>query len=239
MSATLHGEAVEVLRAAGKALHVNDIWEGIRSRGVYKAASNTPEQSLATQLLRKTPGVDVTAATDEKLFCREGPNIFGLLEWKSDQSQAGSVEAEPKGAGSSEGRQEQFVLPDEVPVQEPLLVEGATRTIIVNAYERNPEARRRCIAAHQPRCFACGFDFGAVYGPEFAGFIHVHHVRPLSEVGGEYAVDPVKDLRPVCPNCHAVIHHGGQLRSIEDVRQLLARQSRAEPSAAAVDGGSM
>ena len=72
-------------------------------------------------------------------------------------------------------------------------------------------------------CVICGFDFGSVYGSEFAGFIHVHHLRQLSDVGGEYVVDPVADLRPVCPNCHAVIHHGGRLRSIDEVRQLLAQ----------------
>lgn len=74
-----------------------------------------------------------------------------------------------------------------------------------------------------------------MYGPEFAGFIHVHHLRPLSGIGGGYVVDPVEDLRPVCPNCHAVIHHGGRLRSIEEVRHLLALQRHAEPAAAADD----
>jgi hypothetical protein len=123
------------------------------------------------------------------------------------------------------------ICPDEVlPVQP--LVEGAVFRITVNAYERNSEAHRRCIAAHQPRCCACGFDFGTTYGPEFTGFIHVHHLRPLSEIGGEYVVDPVKDLRPVCPNCHAIIHHGGGLRSIEEVRQLLAQQRHIERAAA-------
>ena len=34
-------------------------------------------------------------------------------------------------------------------------------------------------------------------------------------------VDPVADLRPVCPNCHAVIHLGGACRTIEEVRRLL------------------
>jgi hypothetical protein len=123
------------------------------------------------------------------------------------------------------------VYPDEI-VGVEKFIEGACRMVTVNAYERDQEARRRCIAAHKPRCCACGLDFGAMYGPEFDGFIHVHHLCPLSEIGGEYEVDPVKDLRPVCPNCHAVIHHGGRLRSIEEVRQLLALQRQAEPHAA-------
>jgi len=119
-----------------------------------------------------------------------------------------------------------FVSPDEVSAAE-ALIEGAVCRVTVNAYERNPEARRQCIAAHESKCHVCGFDFGTVYGPEFSGFIHVHHLRPLSEVGGESVVDPIKDLRPVCPNCHAVIHHGGRLRSIEEVRQLLDQRWHA------------
>jgi len=34
-------------------------------------------------------------------------------------------------------------------------------------------------------------------------------------------VDPVKDLRPVCPNCHAVIHLRGGCLSIEEVQELI------------------
>jgi predicted HNH restriction endonuclease len=93
--------------------------------------------------------------------------------------------------------------------------------VTVNAYERNPEARRQCIAAYGAACCICGFLFGAVYGPEAEGYIHVHHLRPLSDIGGEYVVDPVEDLRPVCANCHAVLHLGGRCRSIDEVRQLL------------------
>jgi predicted HNH restriction endonuclease len=47
------------------------------------------------------------------------------------------------------------------------------------------------------------------------GFEHVGEV-----------VDPVDDLRPVCPNCHAVLHLS-QCRSIEEVRQLLAQLKAA------------
>ena len=112
------------------------------------------------------------------------------------------------------------VLPEEI-VEPSALVEGAVRSIAVNAYERNPEARRRCIEARGTACSICGFSFGAVYGPQANGYIHVHHVVPLSEVNGEYVVDPVKDLRPVCPNCHAVLHLGGKCRGIEEVRRMV------------------
>jgi hypothetical protein len=116
-------------------------------------------------------------------------------------------------------------LPEELPADSPL-IEGVARSVLVNAYERNPEARRRCVAHYGANCSVCGFNFGAIYGPIAEGCIHVHHLRPLSEVGGEYVVDPVEDLRPVCPNCHAVIHWGGGSRSIEEVKLLW--RNRAE-----------
>ena len=120
----------------------------------------------------------------------------------------------------------EFASPEEVQLAGPLL-EGAICRVTVNAYERNPEARRRCIEAHGTSCRICGFAFGAVYGPEAEGYIHVHHIRPLAEVGSEYVVDPVEDLLPVCPNCHAVFHLGGRCRSIAEVQQLLRRRADA------------
>jgi len=119
-----------------------------------------------------------------------------------------------------------FTTPDEVLDGFPL-IEGSVSRIVVNAYERNPEARRQCIAVHGTSCCICGFNFGAVYGPEAEGYIHVHHVRRISEVGAKYVVDPTNDLRPVCPNCHAVLHLARRDRSIGEVRQLLAQAESA------------
>lgn len=116
------------------------------------------------------------------------------------------------------------LFPDEVSATIRLM-EGTRSTIQVNAYERNPWARRLCLAAHGTTCCVCAFDFGAVYGPAAEGFIHVHHLRPLSEIAEEYQVDPVNDLRPVCPNCHAVIHRRTPPYSIEEVRAMLAAQA--------------
>lgn len=116
-------------------------------------------------------------------------------------------------------------FPDEV--AESVLTEGAKKAVVVNAYERSPEARRQCLAVHGTTCCICGFDFGAFYGTEFAGFIHVHHLKPLAEIGEEYEVDPVNDLRPVCPNCHAVLHFGSRCRSVEEVREEIDKASQS------------
>ena len=113
-------------------------------------------------------------------------------------------------------------LPDELDLSVPLR-EGAKYPIVVNAYERDPRARQLCIAKHGTDCVICGFSFGASYGPVAEGFIHVHHLRLLSEPGEEHEVDPVADLRPVCPNCHAVIHRQVPPYSIEEVQEFLKK----------------
>ena len=115
----------------------------------------------------------------------------------------------------------QFKLPEELEPG-PEYPEGAVRIIQVNAYERSAQARRECVAAHGASCVICGMDFEASYGPMAKGFIHVHHLRPLSTRSDRHTVDPVADLRPVCPNCHAVIHLGGGCRSIDEVAAMIS-----------------
>jgi 5-methylcytosine-specific restriction protein A len=124
---------------------------------------------------------------------------------------------------SAIGQQSAF-LPDEAHAMTKL-PEGAIRRVIVNAYERNPEARRLCIQHYGSVCAACGVDLGAIYGSVAVGHIHVHHLYPLSQVGESYTVDPIRDLRPVCPNCHAVIHLRRESPySIEQVKDMWRRQ---------------
>ena len=111
-------------------------------------------------------------------------------------------------------------LPEEVP-EDWTYCEGNVQQILVNRYERDPAARQACIKAHGTSCCLCGFNFGMIYGQVAEGYIHVHHLRSLSEIGGEYFVDPIEDLRPVCPNCHAVLHRRIPPYSIEEVQALL------------------
>jgi 5-methylcytosine-specific restriction enzyme A len=113
-------------------------------------------------------------------------------------------------------------LPDEIPVDnEESLFEGAKRTIIVNAYERNSKARQLCIKHYGTTCSICNFEFEKKYGEHGKDFIHVHHLTPISDIGDHYEVDPVKDLRPVCPNCHAMLHTVIPPLTIEELKSML------------------
>ncbi len=86
------------------------------------------------------------------------------------------------------------------------LKEGEKDTYTLTKYERSKKAREACLVAHGTACAVCGIDFGKAYGPEFAGKIEVHHIVPISEIGETYVIDPVRDLIPVCPNCHTALH---------------------------------
>lgn len=99
--------------------------------------------------------------------------------------------------------------------------EGTVRAVYVNAYERSAVARTKCIEHYGTRCRACGMDFGSTYGEFAAGFIHIHHLVPLSQIQTGYQVDPIRDLRPVCPNCHAMLHYGERHLSLQELRGIL------------------
>lgn len=115
-----------------------------------------------------------------------------------------------------------FSLPDELDAPR-TYSEGMRRSVVVNSFERSPRARQKCIAHYGARCVVCGFDFGEVYGDVGAGLIHVHHLVPMAERHQSYEVDPVSHLRPVCPNCHAVIHRRTPPYTIDDVKQMLRK----------------
>ncbi len=104
------------------------------------------------------------------------------------------------------------------------LYEGAKKQITVNAYERNNQARQECIAHHGCRCSVCDFDFEKMYGNLGEGFIHVHHIKPLSKIGKSYKVDFKNDLVPVCPNCHSMIHRNKEALTVDELKQIIKEQ---------------
>ena len=115
--------------------------------------------------------------------------------------------------------------PEEVPSG--LYPEGAARQVLVNSYERNHAAREACLQHHGRRCAVCDFSFFDVYGEVGDGFIHVHHLLPLADVGAMYVVNPIADLRPVCPNCHAMLHRRRPALTVAELRSAMTDRPRA------------
>ena len=117
------------------------------------------------------------------------------------------------------------IFPDEVTEEDQTLLEGKTKKVSVNVYERNPIARQQCIDHYGYKCVICDFDFEEAYGDIGKSFIHVHHLIELSSIGDEYSIDPINDLRPVCPNCHAMLHKTKPAYTIEEIKQHLTNRS--------------
>jgi hypothetical protein len=107
-----------------------------------------------------------------------------------------------------------------------LHLEGGATQVEVNRYERDAKARMACLAYHGTRCQVCGLEMGEIYGPDMEGYIHVHHLQPLSKNGVRHVVDPVRDLRPICPNCHAFIHHVDPPVGISQARKVIESRRR-------------
>ena len=92
------------------------------------------------------------------------------------------------------------------PDEEINFIEGSCVEVKVNRYERDLTARSECIKIHLATCKVCDFNFYEKYGDIGKGFIHVHHIIPISQIGSSYKINPKNDLIPVCPNCHAMLH---------------------------------
>jgi 5-methylcytosine-specific restriction protein A len=121
-------------------------------------------------------------------------------------------------------------LNEDVPTVEPDmdlagLPEGARTRVEVNRYERNRINRAICIQVKGTRCFVCATDLAQVYGEIGRDYIHVHHLIPLASKDSNYRVDPVRDLIPICPNCHAMAHR----RSPPIPPEELTRMIRGTP----------
>ena len=104
--------------------------------------------------------------------------------------------------------------------------EGNRISVLVNKYERNPKNRKICIRHYGAICKACDFDFSAKYGDIGIGYIHVHHLHPLAGSDGKAKIpDPIKDFRPVCPNCHEMLHRGDPLhpKTIEELKEIIVK----------------
>lgn len=84
--------------------------------------------------------------------------------------------------------------------------EGNSVDMSGTRYERSPANRAMAIEIHGTRCFGCGINPGEIYGVEPKTLIHIHHLTPVSEMGGSKTVNPRTDLVPLCPNCHNFAH---------------------------------
>jgi hypothetical protein len=106
--------------------------------------------------------------------------------------------------------------------------EGRGTAILVNRYERKVENREACIRANGTKCVVCGFYFPSFYGSigfgaNGKGYIHIHHLTTLGSLKGKaLRFDPAKDMLPVCPNCHEMLHRSDPPYTPDQLRAIIA-----------------
>lgn len=105
--------------------------------------------------------------------------------------------------------------------------EGERYEVRSTAIERNPAARRKCLEHYGYCCAACTFDFEAEFGEIGQGYIHVHHRHDLALRSGPGCVDPINDLVPLCPNCHAMVHRTSPAMDIDELIRKRSERKRS------------
>ncbi len=105
-------------------------------------------------------------------------------------------------------------------------VEGELRVALVRHRRREQKLRLAKIAqalqagTGRLRCEVpgCGFEFLEVYGEIGRDYAQVHHLRSLADRKAP-SETKLTDLAVVCANCHAMIHRGGECRSLNELIQ--------------------
>lgn len=100
-------------------------------------------------------------------------------------------------------------------------VEGSATQVTQTRYERNIYARKECLKHYGYSCSVCDFNFEKYYGSLGYKFIHVHHLTQVAAIKQEYKVNPIQDLRPVCPNCHAMLHKQIPPLTIDELKDII------------------
>jgi len=66
-----------------------------------------------------------------------------------------------------------------------------------------------------------------IYGEIGNEYIHIHHIQFLSSIKQEHEINPEKDLEPVCPNCHSMLHKkiGNKYLTIQELKIIIKNNS--------------
>ena len=79
------------------------------------------------------------------------------------------------------------------------------------------EKRKSAAAEGALACEVCSFDFKVAYGDLGAGYIEVHHAKPVHTlVAGSKT--KMADLAVLCANCHRMAHRRQVPLSVDDLR---------------------
>lgn len=112
-------------------------------------------------------------------------------------------------------------LEDEKNVREEHYIEGKVEDMSIRYYKRNMKAREKCLIYYGYNCSICGMNFEKMYGEIGKKFIEVHNLIEISKYDLDHIIDPVNELRPVCSNCHSMLHRKNPMYTIEEMKKIL------------------
>ena len=105
-------------------------------------------------------------------------------------------------------------------------VEGTQKQRYTTYYERLPENRNQAIKNHGVTCQACNFNFEKTYGTHGKDYIHVHHIKPVSQFEKPKKINPETDLTVLCPNCHSMVHrYKNKTLSLDQLKNLIQQNT--------------
>lgn len=113
--------------------------------------------------------------------------------------------------------------------EEDIVIREGRKKLVENAtYERSSRLRDYAIE-HFSRngkiyCSCCNFNFQDFYGDAIGrGYIEIHHAKPIFKYEDEDLAQTIQhamsSLRPVCSNCHRMIHRNWSIPL--EIRQLI------------------
>jgi hypothetical protein len=216
--------------AAQRVFTTREIYESNERHHRYQISKVEPDRIVIDRLIGEAGPETLSSREVRTAMVRFKDNFFSLRRGKLFQIVAKEVTLvylHPEICWSKDYTTIELIgtsmiYPDEIEDSR-IYREGTLKSAYVNIYERHSAARAKCIAHYGTKCQVCGMSFTERYGSIGKGFIHVHHIKRLSDIGKEYEVDPVTDLRPVCPNCHSMLHRSEPPLSITELMNHLRK----------------
>ncbi len=96
-----------------------------------------------------------------------------------------------------------------------MIQEGVKKLVEAKIYERSEKLRKAALEHYSHGgeifCIACNFNYRRFYGSEIGkSYIEIHHLKPIFKFEGEDLQQTIqkamKNVTPVCSNCHRMIH---------------------------------
>jgi len=90
-------------------------------------------------------------------------------------------------------------------------------------FNQNPKLRELCLKKYGANCYICKKNLKTIYGESIKYIIDIHHENESSVFKNECEVN-IEDLKPVCPNCHTIIHmKKDPCYTIDEVKEMITK----------------